>query len=90
MGQVLLPEMLKGEDNPLQQMQEAHERLRVQEMRLCRSLAGTDSLAVLSIRFCVVFMGEVIVVFRILPDSVEAFDSVKKQCEALKPDRLEE
>ena len=35
-------------------------------------------------------MGEVIVVFRIMPDSVENFESVKKQCEALKPDRLEE
>jgi elongation factor 1-beta len=35
-------------------------------------------------------MGEVIVVFRILPDGIENFDSVKKQCEALHPDRLEE
>ena len=35
-------------------------------------------------------MGEVIVVFRILPDSVDSFESVKKQCEALKPERLEE
>ena len=35
-------------------------------------------------------MGEVIVVFRILPDAIESFDSVKKQCEALKPNRLEE
>jgi len=35
-------------------------------------------------------MGEVIVVFRILPDVIESFDSVKKQCEALKPNRLEE
>ena len=34
-------------------------------------------------------MGEVIVVFRILPDTIENFESVKKQCEALKPDRLE-
>ena len=29
-------------------------------------------------------------VFRILPDSVESFESVKRQCEALKPERLEE
>jgi elongation factor 1-beta len=35
-------------------------------------------------------MGEVIVVFRILPDGVENFESVKEQCEALRPDRLEE
>jgi elongation factor 1-beta len=35
-------------------------------------------------------MGEVIVVFRILPDGVENFEKVKKQCEALHPDRLEE
>ena len=35
-------------------------------------------------------MGEVIVVFRILPDSVDSFENVKKQCEALKPERLEE
>jgi elongation factor 1-beta len=35
-------------------------------------------------------MGEVIVVFRILPDEVDSFEHVKKQCEALKPDRLEE
>ena len=35
-------------------------------------------------------MGEVIVVFRILPESVESFEQVKKQCEALKPNRLEE
>ncbi len=35
-------------------------------------------------------MGEVIVVFRILPDGVENFEHLKKQCEALKPDRLEE
>ena len=35
-------------------------------------------------------MGEVIVVFRILPDSVENFESVKRQCEVLKPERLEE
>ncbi len=35
-------------------------------------------------------MGEVIVVFRILPDAIESFDNVKKQCEALKPNRLEE
>ncbi|HJW96580.1 MAG TPA: elongation factor 1-beta [archaeon] len=35
-------------------------------------------------------MGEVIVVFRILPDSVDSFESVKRQCEALKPERLEE
>jgi len=35
-------------------------------------------------------MGEVIVVFRIMPDGIENFQSVKQQCEALKPDRLEE
>jgi elongation factor 1-beta len=35
-------------------------------------------------------MGEVIVVFRILPDGIDSFESVKKQCEALKPERLEE
>ena len=35
-------------------------------------------------------MGEVIVVFRILPDGIDSFEHVKKQCEALKPERLEE
>ena len=35
-------------------------------------------------------MGEVIVVFRIMPDGIENFQSVKQQCEALKPERLEE
>ena len=35
-------------------------------------------------------MGEVIVVFRILPDGIDSFESVKEQCEALKPERLEE
>ena len=35
-------------------------------------------------------MGEVIVVFRIMPDGIESFEHVKQQCEALKPDRLEE
>ncbi|MEM5812668.1 MAG: elongation factor 1-beta [Candidatus Aenigmatarchaeota archaeon] len=35
-------------------------------------------------------MGEVIVVYRILPDGIENFEKVKKACEALKPERLEE
>ncbi|MCX6814226.1 MAG: elongation factor 1-beta [Candidatus Aenigmarchaeota archaeon] len=35
-------------------------------------------------------MGEVIVVFRIMPDEPESFEKVKKACESLKPDRLEE
>jgi elongation factor 1-beta len=35
-------------------------------------------------------MGEVIVVFRIMPDEPESFEKVKKACEALEPDRLEE
>jgi len=35
-------------------------------------------------------MGEVIVVFRIMPDGPENFEKVKKACQDLKPDRLEE
>ena len=35
-------------------------------------------------------MGEVIVVFRIMPDGPENFEKVKNACQALKPDRLEE
>lgn len=36
------------------------------------------------------FMGNVIVLYRILPDSPEHFDTVKKELEDLKPDKLEE
>ncbi len=35
-------------------------------------------------------MGEVICVYRIMPESPEAFESVKNSLEELKPDRLEE
>lgn len=35
-------------------------------------------------------MGEVIAVFRIMPDSPESFELVKSAVEALKPARLEE
>jgi len=35
-------------------------------------------------------MGEVIVVYRILPDCPENFEKVKKACQALHPNRLEE
>lgn len=35
-------------------------------------------------------MGDVIVVFKIIPDGMEKFDQVKKSLETLKPDRLEE
>ncbi len=35
-------------------------------------------------------MGEVICVFRIMPESPEKFEEIKKALEELKPDRLEE
>ena len=35
-------------------------------------------------------MGDVICVFRIMPDSPDNFDSIKAGLEALQPDRLEE
>jgi len=35
-------------------------------------------------------MGEVIVVFRILPKDPKEFENIKKAVEALKPERLEE
>jgi elongation factor 1-beta len=35
-------------------------------------------------------MGDVIVVFRIIPESMDFFEDVKKGLEALKPQRLEE
>jgi translation elongation factor aEF-1 beta len=35
-------------------------------------------------------MGDVIVIFRIIPGSMENFDSVRKSLEGLKPNRLEE
>jgi len=35
-------------------------------------------------------MGEVILVFRILPDGIESIPKVKSALEKLKPDRLEE
>lgn len=35
-------------------------------------------------------MGEVICVYRILPNSLENFDQVKKSLEELKPERIEE
>ena len=38
----------------------------------------------------VINMGDVICVFRIMPDTIENFDIVKSQLEALEPDRLEE
>jgi len=38
----------------------------------------------------VVVIGDVIVVFRIIPKSMDVFDEVKKALEALKPQRLEE
>jgi len=38
----------------------------------------------------VIIMGEVILVFRILPDDMENFDQIKKDLGKLKPDRLEE
>ena len=37
-----------------------------------------------------VVIGDVIVVFRIIPKSMDVFDEVKKALEALKPQRLEE
>jgi len=38
----------------------------------------------------VVVIGDVIVVLRIIPKSMDVFDEVKKALEALKPQRLEE
>ena len=38
----------------------------------------------------VILMGDVICVFRIMPDGPESFDSVKSQLQSLEPDRLEE
>ena len=35
-------------------------------------------------------MGDVIVVFKIIPDSMDHFNGVKKELEKLKPQRLEE
>jgi elongation factor 1-beta len=35
-------------------------------------------------------MGDVIAVFRVMPESLESFDSVKAALERLGPDRLEE
>jgi len=35
-------------------------------------------------------MGDVIVVFRITPESMEVFEKLKKELEKLKPQRLEE
>jgi elongation factor 1-beta len=35
-------------------------------------------------------MGDVIVVFRVIPESMDFFEDVKKGLEALKPQRLEE
>jgi len=35
-------------------------------------------------------MGEVIVVFKIIPEDMEFFGAVKKELEKLKPERLEE
>lgn len=35
-------------------------------------------------------MGDVIIVFRIIPESMDFFEDVKKGLEALKPQRLEE
>jgi len=35
-------------------------------------------------------MGDVIVVFRVIPESMEFFDKVKHELEKLKPQRLEE
>lgn len=37
-----------------------------------------------------IFMGEVICVFRIMPESPERFEEIKKALEELKPERLEE
>jgi translation elongation factor aEF-1 beta len=35
-------------------------------------------------------MGEVICVYKVMPDSPESFESVKKALEELKPERIEE
>ncbi|MBU0898869.1 MAG: elongation factor 1-beta [Nanoarchaeota archaeon] len=35
-------------------------------------------------------MGEVILVFKIMPDALDSFDKVKSALEELKPERLEE
>jgi elongation factor 1-beta len=44
----------------------------------------------MQIRGSVIAMGDVIAVFRIMPDSPESFESIKAILSKLKPDRLEE
>ena len=42
------------------------------------------------IQGAVILMGDVICVFRIMPDSPESYDSVRSALQSLQPDRLEE
>jgi len=77
LGQVSLPGVRRGDHHQVREVQETGEQIQVPEVRLRGSLIGD----------C---MGDVIIVYKILPASPEKFGHVKAGLENLNPKRLEE